>query len=124
MLNQKQSWEISKVGTFLENVKAVFYYATPHHGTLVPERLRKYLPGKLLTYFQALNVDTARLNFEFDNLERVRNWKLIGVGEDHKTHLVNLNCIYNSFFSRIFSVKNAVRLFGMQADANSNSGNS
>ncbi|OAE22879.1 hypothetical protein AXG93_1405s1060 [Marchantia polymorpha subsp. ruderalis] len=54
---------------FLSNLKAVFFYATPHSGSQAIEDLAKQIPedsrNQMLTLMSVLGTDMARINSEF-----------------------------------------------------------
>jgi triacylglycerol esterase/lipase EstA (alpha/beta hydrolase family) len=86
MLNQKEGREKALLQIFLKNIKGVFYYATPHHGTSIPKKWEKNLPRALVTYFKTLSTNTARLNDQFEMLKT--NWKFLSLGEGRPTNAV------------------------------------
>ncbi|CAM6127498.1 unnamed protein product [Calypogeia fissa] len=86
-LNLSKGSERAKLQTFLQNVKGVFFYGTPHHGSRIPEKVLDLCGGPLLDYFKILSTETARLNDNFDKLFRLLypNWRIEGVGESQPT---------------------------------------
>jgi pimeloyl-ACP methyl ester carboxylesterase len=96
VLNQKEGREKAMLQIFLKNIKGVFYYATPHHGTSIPKKWEKDLPRALVTYFKTLSTETARLNDEFESWKR--NWKFLSLGEGRPTNLGPLKGFFTSVF--------------------------
>jgi hypothetical protein len=90
-LYQKPSQFKAKAETFLNNIGGIFYYDTPHQGMSIPKRLEKELPQLLLPYFLNLSKEAARLNHEFNNLDKSSKLLLAGVGADRSTDLVYIN---------------------------------
>ncbi|CAM6126068.1 unnamed protein product [Calypogeia fissa] len=73
----------SDLNTFLENIKGIFFYATPHQGspffTLAANFIKE---SPLLEFVKTLSMPTARLNFHFDKLCRhYKTWQIAGLGE-------------------------------------------
>ncbi|CAM6092380.1 unnamed protein product [Calypogeia fissa] len=69
----------TKLETFLDNIKGVFYYSTPHHGSDVFEKVGD-ANRPLWSYFRVLSEKGARLNHEFDQLRESYGWQIHGLG--------------------------------------------
>lgn len=88
---ETSSIEGRKLGMFLDNVRAVFYYGTPHRGSSV---IANVADGPLFEYFKVLNKNAARLNSDFDNLRAsYPMWKVYGLGEVLHTKSVSSNSL-------------------------------
>ncbi|KAL2622070.1 hypothetical protein R1flu_002275 [Riccia fluitans] len=80
-------WRTQKMLNFFQNIRGIFYYATPHHGwelTNVNNMNNYTARGKLVDLVKVLNKNLARLNQEFDNLcdHQLRGQvQVAGVGE-------------------------------------------
>ncbi|BBN08006.1 hypothetical protein MPTK1_4g08020 [Marchantia polymorpha subsp. ruderalis] len=89
--------EREKLQNFLSNLKAVFFYATPHNGSQAIEDLAQQIPeesrNQMLTLMSVLGTDMARINSEFstyrsgigDNLNHPR-FKTYGIVPTSKTN--------------------------------------
>lgn len=83
-----------RLENFLNNLKGIFYYATPHQGSPVAEQLADIIGGPLLKYFKMLSKDTARLNYEFNHMCTLYDkCQFAGLGEILPTKLVRLRSI-------------------------------
>lgn len=75
--------------TFLENLKGLFFYSTPHHGIPFKESLARFVnksSSPLLVYVETLSALTARLNQDFEDLIKTYDiWRIAGVGENLPT---------------------------------------
>jgi len=83
-----------RVCRLLRNLKAFFFYATPHKG-LKKVNLVGYLSfgfnSTLVKYLEVENEELGRLDSEFENIHRNVGkgvWKFYGVGETHATSCV------------------------------------
>jgi hypothetical protein len=83
--------EDGKIGRLLCNVKAFFFYETPHRGSILAN-LAKCIPclytSPLVSDLEFMNKRTARLNDEFASLNR--EWKIYDVGGTHATDNVRI----------------------------------
>ncbi|CAM6084211.1 unnamed protein product [Calypogeia fissa] len=73
---------------FMNNVKGLFFYATPHHGMTI--RLGEHFVsrGPLFQYVQSLSTAAARMHEEFENLRLYYGtWQIAGLGESIATKL-------------------------------------
>lgn len=77
------------VQKFLKNVKGLFFYATPHHGTELAELSKGFSKGLLLKDLTILNKEAARRNEEFRVLRTNSNWATFGIIESRETILVS-----------------------------------
>ncbi|KAL2649761.1 hypothetical protein R1flu_017889 [Riccia fluitans] len=84
--------EPSEVIDFLETIRGVFFYSTPHHGfsdearsMLFNRRCDKTLVTNkaLLRFVEVLDADAAILHQGFNNILKTYSWKICGVGEAH-----------------------------------------
>ncbi|CAM6118613.1 unnamed protein product [Calypogeia fissa] len=71
----------AKLKNFLKRIKAMFYYATPHHGIPHIAKAADLLDSPLFKYFETLSTEAAWLNSEFQNLWELRGWQVWGLGE-------------------------------------------
>ncbi|CAM6119752.1 unnamed protein product [Calypogeia fissa] len=91
---------IERIGTFLANLRGVFFYATPHHGSRMAEVVdglqnRVLSSTDLLQYWQILNKDTERLNEDFRKLRKKLKIRALCVGESRRTDLHALGIKFN-----------------------------
>lgn len=70
---------LKSVENFLANVKGLFFYATPHHGSLLAESNKYSLSGPLMKALRTLEVETSRRNEDFRQLRMSQGWKTFGV---------------------------------------------
>ncbi|KAL2623425.1 hypothetical protein R1flu_003630 [Riccia fluitans] len=86
--------EPSEVIDFLETIRGVFFYSTPHHGfsdearsLLFSRRCDKTLVTNkaLLRFVQVLDTDAAILHQDVNDILKTYSWKICGVGEAHPT---------------------------------------
>ncbi|CAM6128917.1 unnamed protein product [Calypogeia fissa] len=75
-----ESGTTAMLKNFLDNLKGLFFYATPHVGVpyVDPELLTSESP--LMEYVRTLSNPTSRLNDAFDHLKG-DNWRMAGLGE-------------------------------------------
>ncbi|CAM6086891.1 unnamed protein product [Calypogeia fissa] len=76
-----------RVQNFLNNIKGLFYYATPNHGTEVAEISTQFRKGHLVKGLSILNKRAARRNYQFSMLRKQYCWKALGVGEGREITL-------------------------------------
>lgn len=81
-----------KFRIFLQNVKAISFYSTPHCGVSIsPKRLRLFnISESLVGALLPLSTETTRLNEEFRQISDHFKWSLVGFGETEKTELVRI----------------------------------
>ncbi|OAE31102.1 hypothetical protein AXG93_1920s1010 [Marchantia polymorpha subsp. ruderalis] len=73
---------------FLNCVKGIFFYGTPHHGMsnfLSPNGTHLKDASPLVDYVKLLCAESARLHQDFDVLRRSYKWSIAGVGESKPT---------------------------------------
>ncbi|KAG6550695.1 hypothetical protein Mapa_007792 [Marchantia paleacea] len=73
---------------FLNCIKGIFFYGTPHHGMSSFLNLKGTLlkdASPLVEYVKLLSAESARLHQNFDALRRSYNWSIAGVGESRPT---------------------------------------
>ncbi|CAM6107345.1 unnamed protein product [Calypogeia fissa] len=78
---------------FLINMRGVFFYATPHHGSRLAS-MAAYLPwypSALLKYLTFLNKETESLNDSFCELRSKYKWKAYGLGEAREIFVPGLS---------------------------------
>ncbi|CAM6116081.1 unnamed protein product [Calypogeia fissa] len=75
---------------FLENVKYLFYYSCPHHGTRLANIQTNFLKGQLLERLTTLNKEPARCHEDFRMLRQKFKWKVCSIGEKLPTNLKHL----------------------------------
>jgi triacylglycerol esterase/lipase EstA (alpha/beta hydrolase family) len=87
--NSEKNFELT---AFLENIRGIFFYSTPHHGiadNIVEQFVAK---SSLQDYVKILSTRTARLNSQFEKLfgqnGRYQKWRIAAVGETLPTNLV------------------------------------
>jgi hypothetical protein len=91
----KEGFRNAKLKTLLGNIRGIFYYATPHHGSKLVETMTKTEANPLLTYFGRLSADTERLNSGFDKISGLlANWSTFGLGEGLTTKLVPMPFLF------------------------------
>lgn len=89
---QEQIW--GQVKAFLNNVRGIFYYGTPHRGFPVVSKQADRLQSPLLTCLKPLSLEAARLNSDFAILRKIHaNWRIHGIGESLPTKSVQLHCL-------------------------------
>ncbi|CAM6118447.1 unnamed protein product [Calypogeia fissa] len=87
-LSMNRDFQTTKLEKFLTNLRGVFYFATPHHGSPVANRMADMVGSPLMKYFKTLSTDTARLNSTFDGIRKVyEKWQFASLGEDSPTNL-------------------------------------
>ncbi|KAL3684076.1 hypothetical protein R1sor_002098 [Riccia sorocarpa] len=69
--------------TFLNHMKGIFFYATPHLGSKTVEKLTQRSP--LVEYLIVYCKETARINQEFSELRQRHRWVAVGVSEGAET---------------------------------------
>ncbi|CAM6126744.1 unnamed protein product [Calypogeia fissa] len=67
-----------KLGRFLENLKGIFHYGTPHHGSSLIAAVQD---APLFNFFKVLNAEAARLNSSFADLLGSYRVQVHGLGE-------------------------------------------
>ncbi|CAM6108021.1 unnamed protein product [Calypogeia fissa] len=77
--------DIQRVNRFFSNLRGMFFYGTPHTGSLLGEKLKEYFKGGLVGEIETLKSSTARRNEEFRQLQTRRSWVTCGMGELHET---------------------------------------
>ncbi|OAE18947.1 hypothetical protein AXG93_1976s1540 [Marchantia polymorpha subsp. ruderalis] len=85
-----QSLHLSKeqMAGFLNCVKGIFFYGTPHHGMssfLSPNGAHLKDASPLVDYVKLLCAESARLHQNFDALRLSYKWSIAGVGESRPT---------------------------------------
>lgn len=66
----------------------MFFYGTPHLGSLLGEELGKWCKSSLLSDVEIFNACTARRFESVSDLKTLREWVTYGIGETHDTFLV------------------------------------
>jgi hypothetical protein len=71
-----------KLENFINNIRGIFYYNTPHLGIRNIGRVSHLRRSPLLKFFETLSTDAALLNKRFGDLSRKHSkWIIEGVGE-------------------------------------------
>jgi triacylglycerol esterase/lipase EstA (alpha/beta hydrolase family) len=74
----------------LESVKAVFYYATPHHGSKFADIETDFSEGPLFKRIATMNRKAARCNEDFRKLRQKNRWGASGISESLPVTLVSI----------------------------------
>ncbi|CAM6084060.1 unnamed protein product [Calypogeia fissa] len=91
-LNISNGSKRAQLENFLGSMRGIFFYATPHHGISVAEKLGQYLNLPLTENFQTLSRDGGKLNYKFQEMCKVHyDWLLVGLGETRPTKLGYIN---------------------------------
>jgi triacylglycerol esterase/lipase EstA (alpha/beta hydrolase family) len=83
-----------RVCKLLGNLKAFFFYATPHQGSKLANlvgHLRFLFKSPLVEYLEVMNPKVGRLDSQFEEIRQNVGkgaWKFYGVGETHATSYV------------------------------------
>ncbi|CAM6112272.1 unnamed protein product [Calypogeia fissa] len=72
---------------FFSNLRGMFFYGTPHTGSLLGEKLKECFKGRLVGEIETLKASTARRNEEFRQLQTSRSWVTCAMGELHETYV-------------------------------------
>ncbi|CAM6126241.1 unnamed protein product [Calypogeia fissa] len=78
---------MERIRHLLSNIRGMFYYGTPHVGSVLGDKLHNYFDGTVLEEMETLTVSSARRNQDFDDLRLKYNWITSGVGETRKTYV-------------------------------------
>lgn len=85
----------TRVENFLNSLRGIFYYATPHRGSPIAEQLADIIGSPLLKYFKTLSTETARLNDEFDHMCKLYDkCQFANLGESRPTKLVRIQSLH------------------------------
>ncbi|CAM6129886.1 unnamed protein product [Calypogeia fissa] len=76
---RNQLTDRTEVGMFLKNVKGIFYYNTPHHGSDIFDKFGD-IKHPLWPYFQVLSKEGERLNQDFNHLCDLYSWEIHALG--------------------------------------------
>ncbi|CAM6100429.1 unnamed protein product [Calypogeia fissa] len=78
--------KITRYDDFIRQVRGVFYYATPHQGSILADRAL-WLPGnsQVLQFLKTLSNDTARLNDHFRKFRSKHNIQASTIAESLPT---------------------------------------
>jgi hypothetical protein len=91
--------EGAKLEMFLDNVKRIFYYGTPHYGHPLIDKISNVSRDPLLSYIKILSTEGSRLNSEFEQLCRKDDWQYHSLGESLPAKSVSGP---NSFDHRVY----------------------
>jgi hypothetical protein len=80
-LSLTETHTLKKLQTFMDNIRGVFYYSTPHRGIRGISKASHLRPSPLFNFFETLSSKAAVLNSSFDKLCSLSKWKVGGVGE-------------------------------------------
>ncbi|CAM6120066.1 unnamed protein product [Calypogeia fissa] len=87
-LGVAKNTEKVKLQNFLNNIKGIFFYSTPHHGIPVLDKASHVKDDPLLAYVQTPSNQRERLNFEFSQLrQKFDRWRIYGLGAIKPTRL-------------------------------------
>ncbi|CAM6112917.1 unnamed protein product [Calypogeia fissa] len=87
-LSMNKDFQRTKLEKFLTNLRGVFYFATPHHGSPVANDVADMVGIPLMKYFKTLSTEAARLNSTFDGIRKVyEKWQFASLGEGSPTDL-------------------------------------
>ncbi|CAM6111786.1 unnamed protein product [Calypogeia fissa] len=73
------------IHAFFGNVKGMFFYGTPHNGSLLGNELHTRLGSALLNEIKILNASGARRNDSFRDLKLRQEWVTYGISEARET---------------------------------------
>ncbi|CAM6095409.1 unnamed protein product [Calypogeia fissa] len=84
LLQKRQQLTSLKPHYFLDNLRGIFFYATPRYGTSssMETYIESFKPGPLSFYFKALSKEAERINHDFIDLCKKYTWRLAGLGEN------------------------------------------
>jgi hypothetical protein len=92
----RDGFEKDRLRKFLGNIRGILYYATPHRGSQLVDKMAKTEANPLLEYFQTLSTEAARLNSKFDQISgQYGKLDIFGLGEGLKTKLVQTPFPFN-----------------------------
>lgn len=94
---------IDKIGNFLSNVAGIFYYGTPHSGTILRDKVKGKLGGsssRVLQYLKTLSGDRPRLNEDFRKWRRRYKTPAFSVAEALPTDLSSWVSFTGTFASK------------------------
>ncbi|CAM6087705.1 unnamed protein product [Calypogeia fissa] len=81
---------MQRIGALLSSIQGMFYYSTPHIGSLVGDNWHTRFAGELFEEMETLKATSARRNQEFDDLRFKYGWITSGMGELRKTYVESL----------------------------------
>ncbi|CAM6104133.1 unnamed protein product [Calypogeia fissa] len=96
--SKSEKLKIDKIDNFLSNVAGIFYYGTPHHGTILGDKLKGKLggsPSPVLQYLKTLSGDRSRLNEDFRKWRRRYKTPAFSVAETLPTDLSSWGVNFN-----------------------------
>jgi triacylglycerol esterase/lipase EstA (alpha/beta hydrolase family) len=77
------------VRDLLQNIKGLFFYGCPHHGSRFADVSSGFKKGPLFECITTLNTEAQRRNEEFRKLRHKDGWKTYGIAEGRPTILVS-----------------------------------
>jgi hypothetical protein len=81
-LHSAETFRAKKFETFINNIRGIFYYSTPHRGIRDILRVSHLRRSPLFNFFETLSTEAAVLDAKFDKLcRKYPKWKVQGVGE-------------------------------------------
>jgi pimeloyl-ACP methyl ester carboxylesterase len=100
-LSLAESSTTKKLQTFIDNIRGVFYYSTPHRGIRDILKASNIRRSPMFSFFEILSNKAAILDSRFEKLRRKYSWKIRGVGESLEVQSVNMLSVntYSSFQS-------------------------
>lgn len=77
--------DVQKIDNFLRNTRGLFFYGTPHHGSILSD-LTTRVPStsRFLEYLKILQLQAPRINEEFRQLRY--GWRTHGLADGQKTN--------------------------------------
>ncbi|KAL3689057.1 hypothetical protein R1sor_015366 [Riccia sorocarpa] len=85
--------ERGKIRMFLENLKSVFFFSTPHSGSPAIEKMASKIDdstaNEMLHLMKVLNTETARINADFQRYRRGETDSKVSKFTSHALHATN-----------------------------------
>ncbi|CAM6108467.1 unnamed protein product [Calypogeia fissa] len=76
---------MQRIHDFFGNLRGMFFYGTPHNGSLLGNKLHRRLGSALLNEIKILNASGARRNEGFRDLKSRQEWVTYGISEARET---------------------------------------
>ncbi|CAM6101975.1 unnamed protein product [Calypogeia fissa] len=86
-----------RASAFLANLKGMFFYGTPHTGSMLADMMHEYFKGagalseegagELLEEIEILKASSTRRNESFMQLKYEKKWSTFGIGESSQTYV-------------------------------------
>lgn len=80
-----------RADAFLSNLKGMFFYGTPHTGSVLGDMLQDCFKGvgALSEEIETLKASSTRRNESFMELKIEKKWSTYGIGESKETYVVS-----------------------------------